>query len=152
MASSAFKLLQFNKLHETIDKFSDLLQKTLNESNDLVKMEAFESSDGDRVYVAMTFATVKTEPCELIAFFSSRVLELEDQINSTIAVAYSQSKQVLSVNLVPYSKSPRALGFLVLQKVKETVDETTSQDQKREAQARKQNSKTNAKTNPAGKN
>lgn len=144
-----FKLLQFNKSLETIDQFSDLLQKTLNEANDLVRMEAFENTNGNTVYVALTFGKEKTGNLEVLGFYAVRLSELEEQVSATIAIAYEQGKHVVSMNVVPYSKSHRAIGFLVLQKSKETVD--ADQEQKRETAARKQNSKANARTNAGPK-
>jgi carbonic anhydrase/acetyltransferase-like protein (isoleucine patch superfamily) len=110
-------LLEFNKSNTTsIDEFSDLVQKTLNENNDLLEFKSYELAATGNIRVELLLGDKKTMLHEVIAYGPNLTDDLLTQMNATLLIAEQQNKSVKHACIVPLSKSRRAVGFLVLTK------------------------------------
>ena len=111
------EVLEFNKSStQTIDEFSDLIQKIINENDELRDFRCYESSYSGSIKVELLFSGVKSKLVEVLAFGPAPQCDIMSQLNGTMEVACNQSKDTKFAGLVPLSKSPRCVGFLVLQK------------------------------------
>jgi hypothetical protein len=110
-------LLEFSKSNTTsIDEFSDLVQKTLNENNDLLEFKSYELAATGNIRVELLLGDKKTMLHEVIAYGPNLTDDLLTQMNATLLIAEQQNKSVKHACIVPLSKSRRAVGFLVLTK------------------------------------
>lgn len=108
-------VLEFNKL-KSLDEFSDLIQKIVNENNDLLEFKSYENIYSGNIRIELLFGSEKTVSSEVIAYGPGLVPELLNQLNDTIQIAVNQGKIVKFSGFVPSSKSPRSVCFLVLEK------------------------------------
>lgn len=110
-------VLEFNKAATpSIDEFSDFVQKIINENNDLVTFRPYESVYNGSVKLELMFGDSKTNASEIMAFGPAEARDVLEQINGTLSVVENQSKTVKYAGLVPMSRSPRAIGFVILEK------------------------------------
>lgn len=143
-------ILEFNKTNTTtIDEFSDFVQNIVNENNDLLEFRPYENPYTGNVKVELRFGDEKTRFSEVMAYGPGLVSELLDQLNATLAVAENQDKSVRYAGFVPMSKSPRSIGFLVMEK---GTDKGSSSAQVQESKKAKQDTKSNARSNGRTKN
>lgn len=139
-------ILEFNKsTTPSIDEFSDQIQKIINENNDLLEFRPYENPYNGNVKVELLFGDTKTTNAEVMAYGPGALPELLEQLNGTLTVAEHQTKRVRYAGFVPMAKSPRSVGFLVLEKGTENKGMNSSAEVN-EAEKRSQDKTPNDRT------
>lgn len=131
-------IVEFNKgSTSSIDEFSDLIQKIINENNDLIEFRPYENQHTGNIRVELLFGEAKTLSSEVMSYGPGLMPDLLQQLNDTLKIASQQVKQVKFAGFVAMSKSPRSVGFLVLEKGEHNKGLTSAQVNK--AEERSQN-------------
>lgn len=144
------RILEFNKSNLSIDEFSDLIQETVNNNNDISTFRAYESPSTGSIFVEMVFGNTKSNMTEVIGFGPSRSNLIIEQLSATLELATKHGKHPKFVGLVPLSMSSRSVGFIVLEKhneLKGTISAQSTENKKTE-----QNSNIDRKSNRRKKN
>lgn len=125
------KVLEYDKNIFTIKEFENKIQNILNENNDIDNISCYESHNTNSIFLHILFSKEKKYTNEIMMFGPDKMDSIMEAMNATLIFAESQNKQVKFSDVKILNRMSRVVGFLVLQKLKDSTNDTKKESSKK---------------------